>query len=86
MGLPSTKIAFFDSGIGGLTTLATCVEYAKSHFFENLDYFYYGDNLNAPYGNLPEEKIFEYTDRAFSIFQTLQVRVAVIACNTATAV
>ena len=86
MRYPSGGIAFFDSGIGGLTTLATCVEYAKIHFLGDFNYFYYGDNFNAPYGNLPENQIFEYVDRAFAFFQELRVRAVVIACNTVTAV
>jgi len=82
------RIAFFDSGIGGLTTLYSCEQYLRSQLdasqFPN--FYYYGDNFRAPYGNLPNEKIFEYVDEAFSLFARMNVTVAVIACNTATAV
>lgn len=81
MKLPKSKIAFFDSGIGGLTVLNACVRRLQSGIF-----YYYGDNAHAPYGNLSEEKILSYTEKAFDVFQELNVNVAVLACNTATAV
>lgn len=74
-------IAFFDSGIGGLTVLAECWKRPLGSLF-----YYYGDNARAPYGNLPPKKIKEYVKEAFDIFQSLRVKVAVLACNTATAV
>ena len=73
-------VAFFDSGIGGLTVLVKCRERI------NEDFYYYGDNRHAPYGNLSEDKILEYAERAFDEFLQLNVKAAVIACNTVTAV
>ena len=57
MVYPKGGIAFFDSGIGGLTTLSACVEYAQKKNLNSINYFYYGDNYRAPYGNLPEKQI-----------------------------
>ena len=74
-------IAFFDSGIGGLTVLAECQKQQGEEI-----YYYYGDNRHAPYGNLPPKKIKRYVFRAFRLFKRLKVKAAVIACNTATAV
>lgn len=74
-------IAFFDSGIGGLTVLAECQKQQGDEI-----YYYYGDNHHAPYGNLPPKKIKRYVFRAFRLFKRLKVKAAVIACNTATAV
>lgn len=74
-------VAFFDSGIGGLTVLAAC----RKEFPEEC-FYYYGDNRHAPYGNLSVEKIRRYTIRAFEEFRRLQVKAAVVACNTVTAV
>ena len=74
-------VAFFDSGIGGLTVLDTCRKYLP-----NTTFYYYGDNAHAPYGNLSEKKIYRYTYKAFRRFKRLKVDAAVIACNTATAV
>ena len=81
MCIPKGGIAFFDSGIGGLTVLAACEKYFPGDVF-----YYYGDNTHAPYGNLPPEKIRQYVLKAFEEFRRLNVRAAVIACNTATAV
>ncbi len=75
------SVAFFDSGIGGLTVLAACRKHLPKALF-----YYYGDNERAPYGNLSEEKITEYTFRAFEEFERLRVGAAVIACNTVSAV
>lgn len=81
MDIPKGGIGFFDSGIGGLTVLSSCLSLA-----ENRPVYYYGDNVRAPYGNLSADKIREYTAEAFDLFAKLEVCAAVIACNTATAV
>ncbi len=80
MRIPKGGIAFFDSGIGGLTVLAECRKLLPQGIF-----YYYGDNGHAPYGNLPQEKIQKYVRRAFRRFRRLKVQAAVLACNTATA-
>ena len=74
-------VAFFDSGIGGLSVLHACV----SAGYDGVCY-YYGDNARAPYGNLPMDRIRAYVDEAFELFSYLQVRAVVVACNTVTAV
>lgn len=73
-------VAFFDSGIGGLTVLSACEK-----LLPNENFYYYGDNTNAPYGNLPKEQIRVYVKQAFDLFARLHVKAAVIACNTVTA-
>lgn len=82
------KVAFFDSGIGGLTTLRACVSKATRLLKSNqkMVFYYYGDNFRAPYGNLSEEKINLYVDKTFKEFLALGVDAVVIACNTVTAV
>ncbi len=81
MKIPQGGIAFFDSGIGGLTVLDTCKKYLPNEIF-----YYYGDNRRAPYGNLPMDTISAYVEEAFDVFSKLRVKAAVLACNTATAV
>ncbi len=73
-------IAFFDSGIGGMTVLAECQKRCKGEIF-----YYYGDNKHAPYGNLPPAKIRRYVEKAFRKFRRLKVKAVVVACNTVTA-
>ena len=82
------RIAFFDSGIGGLTTLNECIKQAKtlSRYSRFLEFYYYGDNFRAPYGNLSKAKIKEYVLEAFAYFEKLRVDAVVLACNTATAI
>ncbi len=80
MRIPKGGIAFFDSGIGGLTVMATCQNYFKNEIF-----YYYGDNRHAPYGNLSLYKIKKYVRNAFKKFKRLKVKAVVIACNTVTA-
>ncbi len=81
MQIKKGGVAFFDSGIGGLTVLHACREVLKGETV-----YYYGDNAHAPYGNLPTEKIKKYVEKAFRLFKRLEVKAVVVACNTATAV
>ena len=74
------NVLFIDSGIGGISTLATCIKYMP-----NLNFIYYADNQFAPYGNLNARQI---TNRIINIIKSqlkYNVGVVVIACNTATA-
>ncbi|MBQ9714388.1 MAG: glutamate racemase [Clostridia bacterium] len=80
MKIPTGGVAFFDSGIGGLTVLNACRKLLPNEIF-----YYYGDNARAPYGNLPPKKILQYTLDAFALFKRLQVKATVLACNTVTA-
>ncbi len=80
MAAKSGGVGFFDSGIGGLTVLKSCVESCGETLF-----YYYGDNARAPYGNKSKEELRPFVYRAFDCFQRLSVCAAVIACNTVTA-
>ncbi len=80
MRVPKGGVAFFDSGIGGLTVMAAC-----RRLLPDVPFYYYGDNRHAPYGNLPKRKIKRYVFRAFRRFARWKVSAAVLACNTATA-
>lgn len=73
-------VCVFDSGIGGLNLLYEC---AKKLPFVNL--YYYADNYNVPYGNLPDEKLFPLVEAAFSKIACKNPAAAVVACNTVTA-
>lgn len=46
------KIAFFDSGIGGLTVFQKAL-----HLFPNENYIYFADSDNAPYGSHSKEEV-----------------------------
>lgn len=70
----------FDSGIGGLSVLAAAV-----HALPGCTFFYYGDNMHAPYGTRSAEEIGRFVRGALRKFSERGVDAAVIACNTATA-
>lgn len=74
------KIGFFDSGIGGLTVLREA-----DRVFCGAVLYYYGDNINAPYGLKGEDEIFSLVLPAFDMFSSVGVDAAVVACNTVTA-
>lgn len=74
------KIGVFDSGIGGFSVLKACLRRMPA------TYYYYGDNLRAPYGSRPPEEIAAFTEEALRVFEKIGTDAAVLACNTATAV
>lgn len=73
------KIGVFDSGIGGKTTLE---EIRK--LLPNEDYIYYADSKNNPYGGKTDEELFKIVIEIVEYFLTCDVKMIVIACNTAT--
>lgn len=74
-------IAFFDSGVGGLSVLRAARQRCPQY-----DYLYYADSDHAPYGNKPANAV---RQRVLHVADTLAVQhidALVVACNTATAV
>ena len=74
-------IAFFDSGVGGLTVF----EKLKK-ILPNETYLYYGDTKNMPYGEKTETQLIEFADKIFHFFEQKQVKAVVMACNTTSAI
>lgn len=77
----SSPIAFFDSGVGGLTVF----EKVKK-LLPNENYLYFGDTKNMPYGEKTPEQLVEFADRIFRFFEKKNAKAVVIACNTSSAV
>ena len=75
------KIAFFDSGIGGLSVLHHAIQILPDEQF-----VFFADEDNVPYGTKPREDVLRYVDNAFEFLLTLNVKAIVVACNTATSV
>ena len=75
------KIGVTDSGFGGLSVLSEL-----SNTIPEADYIYYGDLLNAPYGNKPPEQVYGFLDEISQFFLGRGVSAIVVACNTATSV
>jgi len=78
---PPLRIAFLDSGIGGLTVLRQALTVLPTDQF-----VYYADTLNAPYGVKPKTEVFAHVLAAADFLASLQIDALVLACNTATAV
>lgn len=73
-------IAFFDSGVGGLTVLKAVARRLPA---ENL--LYLGDTARLPYGTKGRDTIVRYTLLAARILVERGAKMLVVACNTATA-
>lgn len=71
-----SKIAVLDSGVGGLG-----IFFALSRQNPR-EYYYFGDNRHAPYGNKPLSYIWKYLQRTMKKIVQLGIRTVVVACNT----
>lgn len=72
-------IGIFDSGVGGLTVFKAIRELLPQ---ENL--LYLGDTARVPYGTRSRDTIRKYTEMAASKLVGYDIKMLVIACNTAT--
>lgn len=75
------RIAFFDSGIGGITVLKKAIE-----LIPECDYIYYADTKNVPYGIKPKDEVRKYILDAVEFLSGKDIQALVVACNTATSV
>jgi len=74
-------IGVFDSGVGGLTVLKALRESLPD---ENL--IYLGDTARLPYGTKSPASISRYACQATRLLQERNIKLLVVACNTASAV
>lgn len=72
-------IAIFDSGVGGVTIMR---EIAALLPHEEL--VYYADAGNCPYGGRSAEEIVALSKRVVDFLLTKNIKIVVVACNTAT--
>ncbi|OWA35584.1 glutamate racemase [Saccharibacillus sp. O16] len=75
------SIAFFDSGIGGLTVLREAVRRLP-----NEDFIFFADTLHVPYGPKSREEVTRYVHEAAERMLKQDIKALVLACNTATSV
>lgn len=73
-------IGVFDSGIGGLTVLAELRRRLPDE-----PTIYLGDNARTPYGPRPADEVRRFTLEAVDWLLAQDVKLLVLACNTATA-
>ena len=77
----NSPIGVFDSGVGGIGTLAALRRELPGETF-----LFYGDTANAPYGTKSREEVMACVSRIMDHLLAQDVKAVVIACNTATAV
>jgi glutamate racemase len=76
----SHAIGVLDSGVGGLTV--------ASEIFRTLPnerIVYFGDTARMPYGPRPHEQVRSFVRQIIRFLETQDVKVIVVACNSATA-
>ncbi len=72
-------IGVFDSGLGGLSVVKTIKQ-----LLPNESIIYYGDSLNAPYGEKSTDYVLKRSNAIVQMLFKKPVKAIVIACNTAT--
>jgi glutamate racemase len=78
--LPQQRIGVFDSGVGGLTVLN-----ALRQQMPNESFLYFGDTAHVPYGTRSATEIISYGRAILNWMAQEQVKMAVMACNTSSA-
>lgn len=78
--LDNRPIGVMDSGVGGLTVLKQIVK-----LLPNESYIFIGDQANLPYGQKSSETVRKLTKRIADYMITQDIKMFVMACNTATA-
>ena len=74
-------IGMLDSGVGGLTVVRELMRQLPKEKI-----IYIGDTLRCPYGPRPFEEVRKFTWELVRFLLTYNIKMLVIACNTATAV
>ena len=72
-------VAFFDSGVGGLTVLHECLVSLPHE-----DYLYLGDTARFPYGDRSPEQLVEFARELAAALIHRGAKLLVVACNSAT--
>lgn len=73
------KVAFFDSGIGGLSVLHHAMKILPEE-----EFIFFADEDNVPYGTKSRAEVLSLVEAAFEFLVAQEVGAIVVACNTAT--
>lgn len=87
----NTKIAFIDSGIGGLIFAIDSIKKMDKISKNNnanhtLNFIHIGDTKNVPYGLKTPQQLIGFIEDLIEKCKNLGVKIIVIACNTASTV
>src|SRR5581483_4000120 len=77
--MDSRPIGVFDSGVGGLTVLHECLVTLPHE-----DFVYLADHARLPYGPRPLDEIRRFACEIGSFLERQDVKLIVVACNSAT--
>lgn len=77
--MDNRPIGFFDSGLGGLTSI-TCLK----DILPNEKVIFFGDTARTPYGSKSPDTIRTFSKQIVEYLISQNVKLIVIACNTAT--
>ncbi|CAH1219832.1 Glutamate racemase 2 [Paenibacillus allorhizoplanae] len=75
------KIAFFDSGLGGITVLNEAMKRMPQE-----DFVYFADTAHVPYGMKSKDEVLTFVKQSVDTIIQEEVKALVIACNTATSI
>jgi glutamate racemase len=73
-------IGVFDSGLGGLTVARALLDLLPAE-----DVVYFGDTGRFPYGPKPAHEVLKYSDEIVDFLLERDVKMIVVACNSAAA-
>jgi glutamate racemase len=79
--MSNKPIGVFDSGVGGLTVLKRLTDELPDE-----NYIYFGDTARVPYGEKTKEQLFDMVREILDWFKIQNIKAAVMACNTSSAV
>lgn len=79
--IQNRPIGIFDSGIGGLTVLKELI-----HVLPDENTIYLGDTARVPYGIRSPETVVRYSFENTKFLSSKDIKILVIACNTASSV
>lgn len=74
-------LGVFDSGIGGLTVVKKLAS-----ILPNEDIIYFGDTARVPYGSKSNNTVIEYSIQNTQFLINKNVKIVIVACNTASSV
>ncbi|RUL51124.1 MULTISPECIES: glutamate racemase [Lysinibacillus] len=77
----NAPIGVIDSGVGGLTVAKQIMNVLPEETI-----YYIGDTARCPYGSRDRQEVLTYTWQMASVLEKMNIKMLVIACNTATAV
>jgi len=80
-GSRDRPIGVFDSGVGGLTVVAELTALLPGE-----DIIYFGDTARVPYGTKSAGTVARFAREDFDFLRSMNVKLVVVACNTASSV